>query len=79
MNKTIFVSKGQNKMPLETEQLENSDILIKKTTKGIEYEITLRRFSDEEIKELYQAIDTIYEKMKTSKMSFREKFEKFLK
>ncbi|MDD2411791.1 MAG: hypothetical protein PHR79_02630 [Bacteroidales bacterium] len=75
MNKTIFVTKGQNQISLQTEQLENSDIVLKKTTKGENYEIILRRFSDDEISELYQAIDAIYEDVKQSKLSFKERFE----
>jgi len=82
MEKTIIVTKNGNEQVLYTEFLQNNDVVIKKSNKGKDFEITLHRFSNEEIEELRKTVDEVYSKMsenRISGLSTIKKIEQFFK
>lgn len=82
MEKTIIVTKNGNEQVLYTEFLQNNDVVIKKSNKGKDFEITLHRFSNEDIEELRKTVDEVYSRMSESKiggLSTMKKIEQFFK
>lgn len=50
MENKIIVKKGTNEITLDKTELVNNDIQFSKTTNGKKYAITLKHFSEKEIK-----------------------------
>lgn len=58
------------------ENLENNDFIIRKETKGIEYEITIHSFNESEIDEITKEVDDFYNKKNCEKNPLIRMFTK---
>ena len=82
MEKTVIVSKNGNEQVLYTEYLQNNDVVIKKSNKGKDFEITLHRFSNEDIEKLRRTVDEVYSeiaKNRSSELSTIKKIEQLFR
>lgn len=79
MTNTLTVSKNGKEQTFIAEYLQNNDVLITKNAKGENFEITLHRFSNDEIDEFKNVVESIYNKDDKPKNSIKAIVENLFK